>query len=175
MHHSIYADSTNTLHRLGEKLSDAVSPSISISLLNHLFSRVIRLTRDRQLFGEDEDSTDELDEAEKQGENGELSYAHSPSFNPLLLWILTRRSMLLLAQEIENLRREAQAFKSVRAALRSKDSSSNAAKMVFQKVRFFYIRCGMAILCPTLRYSTMIFLTSSPWKICGDSETNQYH
>jgi hypothetical protein len=45
--------------------------------------------------------------------------------------------MLLLAQEIENLRREAQAFKSVRAALRSKDSSSNAAKMVFQKVQLF--------------------------------------
>jgi ubiquitin-like 1-activating enzyme E1 B len=61
-----------------------------------------------QLFGEDEDSTDELDEAEKQGEN---------------------------AQEIENLRREAQAFKSVRAALRSKDTSSSAAKMAFQKVR----------------------------------------
>jgi len=45
--------------------------------------------------------------------------------------------MRLLAQEIENLRREAQAFKSVRAALRSKDSGSDAAKMVFQKVQFF--------------------------------------
>ncbi|KAI0301596.1 hypothetical protein B0F90DRAFT_1718560 [Multifurca ochricompacta] len=62
-----------------------------------------------QLFGEDEDSTSELDEAEKQGEN---------------------------AQEVANLRREAQAFKSVRAALRSKDkdTSSSAAKMAFQKV-----------------------------------------
>ncbi|KAI0280185.1 hypothetical protein BGY98DRAFT_965060 [Russula aff. rugulosa BPL654] len=60
-----------------------------------------------QLFGEDEDSTCELDEAEKQGED---------------------------ANEIENLRREAQAFKSVRTALRSRDTSSSAAKMVFQKV-----------------------------------------
>ncbi|KAH9006577.1 hypothetical protein EDB86DRAFT_2874952 [Lactarius hatsudake] len=60
-----------------------------------------------QLFGEDEDSTDELDEAEKQGEN---------------------------AQEIANLRKEAQAFKSVRTALRSQNTSSCAAKMVFQKV-----------------------------------------
>lgn len=41
---------------------------------------------------------------------------------------------LLPAQEIANLRREAQAFKSVRAALRSRDTSSSAAKMVFQKV-----------------------------------------
>jgi hypothetical protein len=38
------------------------------------------LTRDRQLFGEDEDSTDELDEAEKQGENGE------PSPEPCILF-----------------------------------------------------------------------------------------
>ncbi|KAN0131930.1 hypothetical protein V8E53_010210 [Lactarius tabidus] len=60
-----------------------------------------------QLFGEDEDSTDELDEAEKQGEN---------------------------AQEIENLRKEAQAFKSVRTALRSPNTSAFAAKKVFQKV-----------------------------------------
>jgi len=66
-----------------------------------------------QLFGEDEDSTDELDEAEKQGEN---------------------------AQEIANLRREAQAFKSVRAALRSKDTRSSAAKLVFQKVFYNDIR-----------------------------------
>lgn len=60
-----------------------------------------------QLFGEDEDSTYELDEAENQGEN---------------------------AQEIANLRREAQAFKTVRAALRSRDTSSSAVKMAFQKV-----------------------------------------
>ncbi|KAI9509329.1 hypothetical protein F5148DRAFT_1012509 [Russula earlei] len=60
-----------------------------------------------QLFGIDEDSTDELDEAETQGEN---------------------------AQEIANLRREAQAFKSVRAALRSEESRFSAARAVFQKV-----------------------------------------
>ncbi|TFK50549.1 hypothetical protein OE88DRAFT_1713030 [Heliocybe sulcata] len=60
-----------------------------------------------QLFGEDEDAGGELDEAEKQGEN---------------------------AQEIATLRKEAQAFKAVRSALRSKDKSSNAAKMAFEKV-----------------------------------------
>ncbi|KAJ6460974.1 hypothetical protein C8R45DRAFT_912447 [Mycena sanguinolenta] len=59
-----------------------------------------------QLFGEDEDAVGELDEAEKQGEN---------------------------AQEIETLRREAQAFRAVREALRS-STSSDAAKLVFQKV-----------------------------------------
>ncbi|KAI0368576.1 hypothetical protein BV20DRAFT_969185 [Pilatotrama ljubarskyi] len=64
-----------------------------------------------QLFGEDEDSGSELDEAEKQGEN---------------------------AKEIAALRKEAQAFKAVRAALRAapaeQASSSSAAKIVFNKV-----------------------------------------
>ncbi|KAI0262614.1 hypothetical protein BC834DRAFT_890957 [Gloeopeniophorella convolvens] len=60
-----------------------------------------------QLFGEDEDSTDELDQAEEQGEN---------------------------AEEVENLRKEAQAFKYVRSALRSPATASGAAKMAFQKV-----------------------------------------
>jgi len=46
------------------------------------------------------------------------------------------------AQEIANLRKEAQAFKSVRAALRSKDASSSAAKMVFQKVWCSLTRYG---------------------------------
>ncbi|KAI0327705.1 hypothetical protein GY45DRAFT_1327242 [Cubamyces sp. BRFM 1775] len=63
-----------------------------------------------QLFGEDEDSGSELDEAEKQGEN---------------------------ATEIAALRKEALAFKAVRDALRSAaadGSPSGAAKMVFDKV-----------------------------------------
>ncbi|GJE92396.1 ubiquitin-activating enzyme E1-like protein [Phanerochaete sordida] len=61
-----------------------------------------------QLFGEDEDSGGELDEAEKQGEN---------------------------AQEIATLRKEAQAFKKVRAALRQSDPGSDeAARLVFNKV-----------------------------------------
>ncbi|KAJ8516028.1 hypothetical protein ONZ45_g6634 [Pleurotus djamor] len=60
-----------------------------------------------QLFGEDEDSG-ELDEALKQGEN---------------------------ATEIATLRKEAQAFKAVRLALRTPSSNSaDAAKMAFQKV-----------------------------------------
>jgi ubiquitin-like 1-activating enzyme E1 B len=65
-----------------------------------------------QLFGEDEneDAIGELDEAERQGEN---------------------------SAEIATLRREAQAFRAVREALRSSASSSaeaGAAKLVFQKV-----------------------------------------
>ncbi|TRM57404.1 hypothetical protein BD626DRAFT_213035 [Schizophyllum amplum] len=60
-----------------------------------------------QLFGEDEDATGELDEAEKQGEN---------------------------AQEIATLRKEAQAFAAVRKALRDPASKVSAAKMAFDKV-----------------------------------------
>ncbi|KZV61476.1 hypothetical protein PENSPDRAFT_643315 [Peniophora sp. CONT] len=62
-----------------------------------------------QLFGEDEnsDSTDDLDDALKAGEN---------------------------AQEIDALKREAMAFKAVRAALRSADRASEAPKLVFEKV-----------------------------------------
>ncbi|KAF8418651.1 hypothetical protein L210DRAFT_3578816 [Boletus edulis BED1] len=65
-----------------------------------------------QLFGEDEDGSTELDEAEKQGEN---------------------------AQEIAALRKEALAYKAVRNALRSQQTTDDAAKTVFEKVR---LRCG---------------------------------
>ncbi|EGN97108.1 hypothetical protein SERLA73DRAFT_92074 [Serpula lacrymans var. lacrymans S7.3] len=60
-----------------------------------------------QLFGEDENAGTELDDAEKQGEN---------------------------AQEIATLRREAQAFKAVRTALRSESTAADASRMAFQKV-----------------------------------------
>ncbi|KAL4063733.1 hypothetical protein J3A83DRAFT_4104531 [Scleroderma citrinum] len=60
-----------------------------------------------QLFGEDEDSGAELDEAEKQGEN---------------------------AQEIATLRKEALAYKTVRKALRSVETADDAAKTIFRKV-----------------------------------------
>ncbi|PCH37086.1 hypothetical protein WOLCODRAFT_28912 [Wolfiporia cocos MD-104 SS10] len=62
-----------------------------------------------QLFGEDEDSMGELDEAEKQGEN---------------------------AQEIATLRKEASAFKTVRTALRDAGAQgqASAARTVFEKV-----------------------------------------
>jgi ubiquitin-like 1-activating enzyme E1 B len=51
---------------------------------------------------------------------------------------LTSALLLYPAQEIENLRKEAQAFKSVRTALRSPNTSAFAAKKVFQKVRLFH-------------------------------------
>ena len=92
MHHSIYADSTYTLYRLGKKLLDTVSTSTSALLPDELiYAGSTGLTRCRQLFGEDEESTDELDEAEKQGENGELTYELCISPNPLLFRMLTRK------------------------------------------------------------------------------------
>jgi len=77
-----------------------------------------------QLFGEDENAVGELDEAEKQGENGVL---------------LRTTGILRLthdqAQEIAALRKEALAFQAVRSALRSKDATDKyAARMAFQKV-----------------------------------------
>lgn len=62
-----------------------------------------------QLFGEDEDASgeDELNEALQRGEN---------------------------AQEIAALRKEAQAFKRVRTALRSPTNDEEAAKLAFEKV-----------------------------------------
>ncbi|KAG2142954.1 hypothetical protein DEU56DRAFT_979414 [Suillus clintonianus] len=60
-----------------------------------------------QLFGEDEDGTGELDEAEKQGEN---------------------------AEEIAALRKEALAYRAVRSALRSAQTSEDVAQRVFKKV-----------------------------------------
>jgi hypothetical protein len=129
MHHPINANSANTLHCLGKKLSVAVSFTPPSFIYFAAFNEPTR-----QLFGEDEDSTDELDEAEKQGENGESFF---PCSVPILSFGRSPRH-LSPAQEIENLRKEAQAFKSVRAALRSRNTSSRAAKMVFQKVQLFH-------------------------------------
>ena len=42
---------------------------------------------------------------------------------------------MIIAQEIATLRKEAQAFKAVREALRSKQGNPDAARLVFQKVR----------------------------------------
>ncbi|KIK62583.1 hypothetical protein GYMLUDRAFT_164462 [Collybiopsis luxurians FD-317 M1] len=60
-----------------------------------------------QFFGQDEDATEELDEAEKQGEN---------------------------AEEIATLRREAKGFSEVRAAIRDPNQDGSAARQAFQKV-----------------------------------------
>jgi hypothetical protein len=117
-----------------------------------------------------------LDDAEKQGENGErFSDDFCTPFNALLPWILTLVSALLLADEIANLRREAQAFKSVRAALRSENTSSTAAKMVFQKVQRLSLPSAPSILSLDSRYSTTTLSTSSLWMTCGVIEINQCH
>jgi len=82
----------------------------------------------RQLFGEDEDAVGELEAAEEMGENGvflasclDTSQYHNGKF-------------LNLAQEIATLKKEAQAFKNVRQALRSATASGSASRMVFEKV-----------------------------------------
>lgn len=100
VHHSVYSQSANTLYRVEQELPHGVSVCWCLGSRDSPYPR--------QLFGEDEDATGELDDAEKEGEN---------------------------AQEIAALRKEATAFKTVRDALRSK-SSSDAAQLVFQKVAF---------------------------------------
>lgn len=114
LHDSVDPQSADTLHCLEQELPHGVSHVPVMRLFFHLHFR--------QLFGEDEDATGELDEAEKQGENGML--------------ILMRPETCLIpdpAQEIDTLRKEALAFHAVRTALRS-PSGTDAAKMVFQKV-----------------------------------------
>jgi ubiquitin-like 1-activating enzyme E1 B len=66
------------------------------------------------LFGEDENGGDELDAAEKAGENGKTL---------VLVWQDYLHDFLV-AQEIENLRKEAQAFRAVRKALRLEQASN---------------------------------------------------
>ncbi|KAF8880664.1 hypothetical protein BD779DRAFT_1548299 [Infundibulicybe gibba] len=78
-----------------------------------------------QLFGEDEDSGGELDEAEQQG--------RMVGCNCILE---TLKFHIVLAQEIDTLRKEAQAFQLIRTLLRfpTNEGSSNVAKIVFEKV-----------------------------------------
>lgn len=106
--------------------------SLSFPLLTSVFI----LLQNSQLFGEDEDAIDELDQAEKQGENGKTYIYILSSFSPEFLPFLFL--LVLQVQEIEMLRKEALAFKVVRKALRtpSPNGSSDVAKNVFDKVSF---------------------------------------
>ena len=56
----------------------------------------------------------------------------------------------MTAQEIATLRKEAQAFKAVRAALRTPATTEDAARMVFQKVRITFLLSpsSQPYLCP---------------------------
>lgn len=87
------------------------------------------MARARQLFGEDEDDTSDLDAAAAAGEDGEptlslLSNAYS----------LSAQQSFGAATEIDNLRKEASAFKTVRAAMLSSDTTESASTTVFKKV-----------------------------------------
>jgi hypothetical protein len=67
LYDSLDAFAAHPLHSVGQELSTRVSlKSLPTRILHH--RRFI--SYDRQLFGEDEDASGELDEAEKQGENG---------------------------------------------------------------------------------------------------------
>lgn len=117
LHHSLDAESAHTLYCVEQKLSYGVrvlytSPSPQ------------NLSVCSQLFGEDEDAGSELDVAEKEGENGKWN--SSPMFE--------NNTNCTAAQEIATLRREAQAFRTVREALRNPNDMGDAAQLVFQKV-----------------------------------------
>ena len=80
------------------------------------------------MFGEDEDASGEteLNEALQRGENG------------VYIMVVTLFSVIdvhLIAQEIATLRKEAQAFRRVRTALRSQNDNEEAARLAFEKVR----------------------------------------
>lgn len=108
-------------------------PSTALCGRNHIFSRAYTVSSWRhkhqlnqpqsQLFGEEEDDTSELDEAAKAGENGEFI----PTFRP------SHDSQVCAATEIENLRKEASAFRNVRASMLSAKDNESAA-LVFNKV-----------------------------------------
>ena len=101
----------------------------------------------RQLFGEAEDDGVELDEAEKQGENGK--YVPRIDESDQMYDVIRPPSCplpLAAAKEIETLRREAQAFAAVRQLLRTRTSNvtngngshaslkhSSAARAAFDK------------------------------------------
>lgn len=129
MHHPVDPFPADSLYSLGEELPDAVCPHSSPTLLTLRVCRGTLLCAYSQLFGEDENAGGELDEAEKQGENGRLRNAQR---QPRVA------ECIPIAQEIATLRKEALAFKAVRAALRTphEDGSSSAARIVFQKVVF---------------------------------------
>ncbi len=67
MHDPKHAEPAYSLHRVGEELLASVRCSFSLCTAHHLDLFKIKFS---QLFGEDEDGGNDLDEAEKQGENG---------------------------------------------------------------------------------------------------------
>jgi hypothetical protein len=69
LHDPKHTQHASPLHRLGEELLVWVSKS-GIPVRPSRYSSLFCLHS--QLFGEDEDAVGELDEAEKQGENGTL-------------------------------------------------------------------------------------------------------
>ena len=79
-----------------------------------------------QLFGEDDETTDqdELDKAAEDGENG------APPFAPSSPLLGPYHSPSVPAGEIENLKKEAAAFRAVRKAM----STEGGARRVFEKV-----------------------------------------
>lgn len=88
-----------------------------------------------QLFGADEDA-DDLDEAEKNGENGQ--------YFPLLqaLCLIAKLTILAsLVDEIQNLRKEAAAIKTLRATL----VEPGASQRVFEKVSFSLYTCSPSL------------------------------
>lgn len=126
--------SADTLHRLGQKLSDTVSPSP----LNHDRQSVSRRRRldtgaDIEIFslkiGSCSARTKILEASSTKPRSRARTVCTRFDCEDRVLTVA-------LAQEIATLRKEAQAFKKVRTALRSPNTENNdAAKMVFEKVK----------------------------------------
>lgn len=109
-----YSESADPLHCVGEELPIAVRTSniMSSRWANHL---------DRELYGTSEE-TEELDETEN-AENGDLSLNRQH---------FVQIADTLLAEEIENLQREAQALKEIRSSMGSDDFSRKVFEKVFK-------------------------------------------
>jgi hypothetical protein len=82
----------------------------------------------------------------------------------------------VVATEIAALRKEAQAFKRVRAALRTRAPDQAAGRIVFEKAGAL---CQSFIFCQStrtdsdghpLRSSNTTLKTFSPWRTCGEHE-----
>ncbi len=72
LYNPVYPQPTYSLHRLEQELSHGYA--IVMAALSPCYLSLISLYL-RQLFGEDEDASGELDDAEKQGENGQFVHA----------------------------------------------------------------------------------------------------
>lgn len=126
LHYSLYAITAYTLHRMGQKLPRAVSSTQHLQAHALIWSRIHLVNCSVKM-------------------RMETSLMRPRSKARMVSGMIRRRGVQsverfrisAIAQEIATLRKEAQAFKAVRAALRTPQADgqeTSAAKMVFEKV-----------------------------------------